>query len=165
MRILVLGGTRFVGPFLVRELVAAGPEVLIFHRGEQEPDLPAEHVHGDFAEFDRHVDALRAFEAEVVVDMLAVRAGDARRVAEFAGSARRAVVLSSCDVYRAFARIWRSEPGPPDPVPLNEDSPLRERVMDAAYDKVGVEAALAELELPVTVLRLSGIHGPGDFQH
>ena len=165
MRILVLGGTRFVGPFLVRELAAAGHELLLFHRGEHELELPAEHVHGDFAEFERHLEALRAFEPEVVVDMLARRAGDAQRVAAFAGIARRAVVLSSSDVYRAYARLWRSEPGPPDPVPLNEDSPLREHVLDADYDKLGLEAALADLELPVTVLRLASIHGPGDFKH
>jgi nucleoside-diphosphate-sugar epimerase len=48
---------------------------------------------------------------------------------------------------------------------LTEDSLLREQVLDAEYDKIGVEAALRELELPVTVLRLSGVHGPGDFQH
>jgi len=150
---------------LVRELADAGHEVLLFHRGEHEPDLPAQHVYGDFAEFDRHFGALREFEPEVVIDMLAVRASDAGRVGAFARSARHAVVLSSADVYRAFGRIWRSEPGPPDPVPLTEDAPLREQVLDAEYDKIGVEAALRELELPVTVLRLTGVHGPGDFQH
>ncbi len=154
-----------MGPFLVRELADAGHEVLLFHRGEHEPDLPAQHVYGDFAEFDRHFGALREFEPEVVIDMLAVRASDAGRVGAFARSARHAVVLSSADVYRAFGRIWRSEPGPPDPVPLTEDCPLREQVLDAEYDKIGVEAALRELELPVTVLRLTGVHGPGDFQH
>jgi nucleoside-diphosphate-sugar epimerase len=138
---------------------------MIFHRGEHEPDVPAEHLHGDFTEFDRHLGRLREFEPEVVIDMLAVRARDAARVGAFARSAHHAVVLSSADVYRAFGRIWRSEPGPPDPVPLTEDSPLREQVLDAEYDKIGVEAALRELELPVTVLRLTGVHGPGDFQH
>ena len=110
MRILLLGGTRFAGPFVVAELAAAGHEVLVFHRGEHEVELPAEHLHGDFAEFDRHVGALRKFEPDVVIDMLAVRTTDAARVAAFEGVARRAVVLSSADVYRAFGRIWRSEP-------------------------------------------------------
>jgi nucleoside-diphosphate-sugar epimerase len=165
VRILVFGGTRFVGPFLIRELTAAGHQVLLFHRGEHEPELPARHVHGDFAQFDRHLGALREFEPEVVIDMLAVRARDAQRVGAFASSARRAVVLSSADVYRAFGRIWRSEPGPPYAVPLTEDAPLRERVLDAEYDKLCVEAALRELDMPVTVLRLTGVHGPGDFQH
>src|SRR4051794_33220325 len=118
MRILVLGGTRFTGPFIVRDLAVAGHDVMVFHRGEHEVELPAEHVHGDFADFDRYVDRLRAFEPEIVIDALAVRPEDASRVGAFARTASHAVVLSSADVYRAFGRIWRSEPGPPDPVPL-----------------------------------------------
>jgi nucleoside-diphosphate-sugar epimerase len=165
MRVLVLGGTRFTGPFLVRELAAAGHELMVFHRGEHEVDIPAEHVYGDFADFARYVDRLKAFEPETVIDMLAVRPQDAARVGHFSSTARRAVVLSSADVYRAFGRIWQSEPGPPDPVPLTEESPLRERVLDEGYDKIGVEGALRELAVPVSVLRLTGIHGPGDFQH
>jgi len=161
----VLGGTRFTGPFLVRKLAAAGHDVMVFHRGEHEVDLPAAHVHGDFAQFDRHLAELRAFQPATVIDMLAVRAADTARVGAFAGTAHQAVVLSSADVYRAFGRIWRSEPGPPDPVPLTEGAPLRNQVTDADYDKIGVEAAARELDLPVTVLRLTGIHGPGDFQH
>jgi len=165
VRILILGGTRLTGPFAVRELAGAGHEVRVFHRGEHEPELPAVHVHGDFADFAQHADELRAFEPEVVIDTLAVRAGDIARVATFADTASHAVVLSSADVYRAFGRIWRSEPGPPDPVPLGEDSPLRAKVFDPEYDKLGVEAAARELDLPVTILRLTGVYGPGDFQH
>jgi nucleoside-diphosphate-sugar epimerase len=165
MRILVLGGTRFMGPFLVRDLAAGGHEVVVFHRGEHEQELPAEHVHGDFADFDQHLPGLLAFEPETVVDMLAVLPTEASRVGAFAGSARHAVVLSSADVYRAFGRAWRTEPGPPDPVPLTEDSPLRKRVVNAKYDKVAVEAAVRQLDLPVTVLRVAAVHGPGDYQH
>ncbi len=49
MRILVIGGTQFVGRAFVAEAVRRGHEVTIFHRGATEPeDLPAvEHVHGD----------------------------------------------------------------------------------------------------------------------
>jgi len=165
MRVLVLGGTRFTGPCIVRELAAAGHDVMVFHRGEHEVELPAEHVHGDFGEFGRHVDRLKRFGPDTVIDTLAVRAEDAARVAAFAGTIERAVVLSSADVYRAFGRIWRSEPGPPDPVPLAEDAPLRDQVLDRDYDKLGVESAVRKLDLPVTVLRLTGIYGPGDFQH
>jgi nucleoside-diphosphate-sugar epimerase len=165
MRVLVLGGTRFSGPFVVRELAAAGHELMVFHRGEHNVELPAEQVYGDFADFGHHVDRLRAFEPDTVVDMFALRSQDAARVGAFTRSARHAVVLSSADVYRAFGRISRSEPGPPDPVPLTEDSPLRKQVVEAGYDKVGVEAALREVDLPVTVLRLGGVYGPGDFQH
>lgn len=74
----------------------------------------------------------------------------------FRGIAARAVVISSSDVYRAFGRLWRTEPGPPDPVPLTEESPLRERLSPdgLAYDKTGVEEELAgDGDLPVTILR------------
>jgi nucleoside-diphosphate-sugar epimerase len=162
--VLVLGGTRFIGPPAVRELAAAGHEVVLFHRGEHEVDLPAQHVHGDFDRFEESVSELRAFEPDVVVDMLAVRPEHAERVGQFP-SARLAVVVSSQDVYRAFGRIWKTEPGPPDPLPLDEDAPLRGQVVDEEYDKTGVEARLARLDLPVTILRLAAVYGPGDYQH
>jgi nucleoside-diphosphate-sugar epimerase len=164
VRVLVLGGTRFIGPFAVRELAEAGHEVAVFHRGESEVELPARHVHGDFAQFDESLDELRAFEPEVVVDMIAVRPEHAQRVASFPG-ARHAVVPSSQDVYRAFGRLWRSEPGEPDALPLDEDSPLREVVLAEDYNKTALEAELRRLELPVTILRLAAVHGPGDYQH
>jgi nucleoside-diphosphate-sugar epimerase len=170
MRVLVLGGTRFMGPHIVRALVARGHELIVFHRGESEPELPEEvrHVHADLGEFERHVGDLRAFAPDVVLDMLALRREDARRVLAFRGVAERAVVASSGDVYRAYGRMWRTEPGPPDPLPLTEDSPLRERLSADGldYDKTGVEAELrAQVELPVTILRLPAVHGPGDRLH
>jgi len=36
MRILVIGGTRFMGPYVVQELHDAGHEIAVFHR-EQTP--------------------------------------------------------------------------------------------------------------------------------
>ena len=167
MRVLVIGGTAFTGPPLVRELAEAGHETTVFHRGRHEPELPAtvRHVHGDVAAFDDGLAELRALRPEVVVDMLAFRAVEARRVLAFAEVARRAVVVSSADVYRAFGRVHRSEPGAPDPTPLTEESPLREKVIDRDYDKVGVERAVAGAALPVTVVRYPAVHGPGDPKH
>jgi nucleoside-diphosphate-sugar epimerase len=85
----------------------------------------------------------------------------------FNGLADRVVVASSCDVYRAFGRLHRTEPGPPDPVPLTEDSPLREKLSlhGKEYEKRWVEdVVLGEVKLPATVLRLPAIHGPGDYR-
>lgn len=49
MRLLVLGGTQFVGRAFVEAALAAGHEVTLFHRGRTNPDLfaEAEHVLGD----------------------------------------------------------------------------------------------------------------------
>ena len=168
MRVLFLGGTSFTGPHAVRELAERGHDVTVFHRGEHEPELPVEvrHVHGDLTRWDEHVDELRALAPEVVVDMVAYVREDARRVLDFRGVARRAVVVSSADVYLAFGRVHGTEPGPPVALPLTEDSPLREVVIDPTYDKVAVEEeARADVDFPVTILRYPAVHGPGDPQH
>ena len=184
MRILILGGTKFVGPHVVRQLAAHGPnlgqghEITIFHRGATETDLPegVRHIHGDFASFDTHLDELKRPDGlnspEVVLDMVPFREEDADRVKAFAGVARRVVVISSQDVYRAFGRLWRTEPGPPDPVPLTEDSPLREKLSSAGldYNKTAIESAIKRAvmndpRLSATILRLPATHGPGDDKH
>jgi nucleoside-diphosphate-sugar epimerase len=169
MRLLIMGGTRFVGPHAVQALVAAGHEVVIFHRGETEPELPGSvrHIHGDFAAIDDHVDELRGLEAEVVVDTVPYIDKGGQGVGHFVDVAERAVVLTSGDVYRAFARLLGSEPGEPDPVPLNEDAPLRagpspDLGPEIDYDNVDVERSVNALDLPVTVLRLAVVYGPGD---
>ena len=119
------------------------------------------------------------FAPEVVIDTFAMTGPDARAAAQtFRGLARRWVVLSSMDVYRAYDRFRGHEPGPPDPAPLAEDAPLRGRLYPYRgqakgeddllfhYEKVLVErAALGEPGLPGTVLRLPCVYGPGDYQH
>ncbi len=168
MRVLFLGGTSFTGPHAVRELAERGHEVTVFHRGEHEPDLPTgvRHVHGDLARWHEHVDELRSLQPDVVVDMVAYVRGDARRALDFKGIARRAVVISSADVYLAFGRVHQTEPGPPVELPLTEDSPLRAVVIDPTYDKVAVEEeARSDPDFPVTILRYPAVHGPGDPQH
>jgi len=165
MRVLLFGGTRFIGPHVVHDLVTRGHNVTIVHRGETETALPDEvqHVHASFDALP--VDELRALEPEVVVDMLPLVRADAERIRTLAGVASRAVAVSSADVYLAFGRLRRSEPGPPEPVPLREDAPLRAVVIDPGYDKVGVEEELMRSdELPVAILRAPAIHGAHDLQ-
>ena len=173
MRVLVLGGTRFIGPYVVRLLAEQGHDLTVFHRGETETDVPSgvRHVHEDVSTFSEHVGSLRSDEPEIVLDMVPFIDKQGHGVLHFRGMASRAVVITSCDVYRAFARVWRSEVGPPDPVPLTEESPLRTKpVRDLSegidYDNVEVERAVAQdAELPVTIVRPTAIHGPGDSQH
>ena len=49
MRVFVVGGTDFIGPLVVQQLVASGQAVAVFHRGisepERLPDVP--HFHGE----------------------------------------------------------------------------------------------------------------------
>jgi nucleoside-diphosphate-sugar epimerase len=171
MRILVIGGTRFTGPFVVRGLVERGHDVTVFHRGDHEPaDLPpaVRHIHGDR----RDQTALRSLpedvRPDVVIDMVTFTRQDAQSlVSTFRGVARRVIVPSSQDVYRAYGRLHRTEPGPPDPVPLDEDSPLREKlsIHCEKYEKRSVEeVVMFQRDLPGTILRLPAIYGPGDYR-
>ncbi|SRR5579875_1202629 len=195
MRILVIGGTRFIGQAAVRALADAGHDITIFHRGQTEPDLPAsvKHIHcGDASPafigwkvqfLPQYVDEFRRLAPDVVLDAMPFTEQDARVVMDtFSGIAGRIVAISSQDVYRAFGRVNRTEPGPPDPIPLTEDSPLRDKLypyrqetprdandpqkMFDDYDKILVERImLSDPTMPGTALRLPAVYGPLDYQH
>jgi 2'-hydroxyisoflavone reductase len=67
LRILILGGTGFIGPYQVRYAVARGHQVTVFNRGRSQAELPAsvEQLIGD------RNDDLRALEGrdwDVVID-------------------------------------------------------------------------------------------------
>jgi nucleoside-diphosphate-sugar epimerase len=180
MRVLIIGGTRFIGPRLVGRLVEAGHEVIVFHRGRTVSALPPKVriVAGDRHRLADHAEELRGWCPEVVVDMILFKEQDAVSVVEtFRGVARRLVTLSSGDVYRAYGVFTRLEPGPLEPTPLNEDSALRQVLLPYRakaqsgedqfdYEKILVERAImAEPALPATLLRLPMVYGPGDDQH
>jgi nucleoside-diphosphate-sugar epimerase len=40
MRILIIAGTNFIGPPLVRRLIELGHEVTVFHSGKTQAELP-----------------------------------------------------------------------------------------------------------------------------
>jgi nucleoside-diphosphate-sugar epimerase len=134
---------------------------------------------GDRHSLDAHLPDFRRHSPEVVVDMIAFNEADALGlVVTFRGLARRTVVLSSADVYRAYGRFLGIEPGPVEPTPLSEDAPLRsvnfpyrQRSQGPddlfySYDKIPVERAFLSIpDLPGTVLRLPMVHGPGDPHH
>lgn len=128
MRMLVIGGTSFIGPPVVRWLVNLGHEVAVFHGGQTHADLPSGVLHlvGDRHDPKPHVGEFRRFAPGVVLDMIAYTEADATGLVEaFRGLARRSVVISSADVYRAYGLFLGTEVGPVERTPLMEDSPLR----------------------------------------
>lgn len=175
MRILVIGGTRFIGPPMVRQLVEYGQEVIVYHRGETEAELPPETkwIRGDRRRLEDRAEELRRREPEVVLDMIPMNEYDACGVMRvFRGVARRVVAISSQDVYRAYDIVRRRHPGPPDPFPLTEDAPLRERLYPYGreegeeYEKILVEqVVMGDSILAGTVLRLPMVYGFGDYMH
>lgn len=179
MKVLVIGGTRFIGAHVVRRLHDGGARVTAFHRGTSSNSIlpEIEHVLDPRAEY-----PITAFPAEllrdwdIVIHMVAMGEADADAAARtFVGRASRFVLISSCDVYRAYGRLTKTEAGPPDAVPLQEDSPLRSalypyRGMEAQlgayahdYDKILAERAVqSRLGLDWTILRLPKVYGRED---
>ena len=168
MRILILGGTRLTGPFTTRYLVEQGHQVTIFHRGKHPVDLPpsVHRIIGERRNLDQFTGEFKQHAPDVVLDMLAFTRQDAELLMRvFKGIAKRVVVPSSSDVYRAFGRLHGTEPGPVDPIPLDEDAPLRENlsIHKEEYEKRWVEeVVMSDADLPGTILRYPMIYGPND---
>src|SRR3954470_3499248 len=67
MKLLILGGTKFLGRYVVEEALARGHEVTLFNRGQLNPELfpEVEKLRGDR---DGGLDALRGRRWDAVVD-------------------------------------------------------------------------------------------------
>ena len=182
MKILIIGGTGFIGPHVIRQLQANGHEVTVFHRGNRAvPGI--RQIIGDRNRLSEHRAALSHEHFDVVVDFVLSSERQARDLMQIVrGLIQRVVALSSMDVYRAWGVFYGLEPGGLQPLPLTEDSELRSKPpyppevikktqqmiswIDADYDKVPVErVVLSDPDLPGTVLRLPMIYGPGDYIH
>jgi nucleoside-diphosphate-sugar epimerase len=181
MRVLVIGGTRFIGPFVISQLVNQGQEVAVFNRNQTKiSELPSGviQITGDRNSIEASLEEFKAFNPDVVLDMIPFNEEEAKRtVAVFEGIADRIVAISSADVYRSFGRLIGTEPGDADETPSLESSPLREKLFPYReharpdewryhYDKIPVEKVyLSSKKIAGTVLRLPMVYGPGDRQH
>ncbi len=165
MRILILGGTRFIGPHQVKYAIDRGHEVSIFNRGRTEPPFfhdyfeRVEHLQGDRSD---DLGALESGEWDAVIDN---SASVPRWVRESAGllkgRAGRYLFVSSVSAYRDFAVAGMEED-----YPLAQlDDPTVEEVTGATY---GGMKALCEHEAreafgeSAIIVRPGLIIGPGD---
>jgi len=169
MRVVILGGTRFIGRRITEDLVARGDDVTILHRGTSEPLdwVDCRHLHAARADFASVAADVRAIRPDAVIDTCAGTAADVAAVLPHLPDARL-VVLSSMDVYRAFELLNAGEEG--EPLPVTEDSQLRAgryphrgQLPDAEdYEKLDVEPRYTERG--GTVLRLPMVYGEHDGQ-
>jgi nucleoside-diphosphate-sugar epimerase len=178
MRVLVLGGTRFIGVATVEELVSHGHQVAVFHTGRSESDrsAPVEHVHGDRRDVAALQSAIDQTGAEALVDTCAYSRADVVAVLQALPPSMRTVVLSSQDVYRAFDTMRRAAAAT-DPVPVDESSPVRGTdqrylfrgtpappgvaVDPDTYENLDVEEGYRAVG--ATVLRLPAVYGERDY--
>jgi nucleoside-diphosphate-sugar epimerase len=186
MKVIAIGATGFIGRHVVSQLLDAGEEVAVLHRGKTAlpSDWQVTELLGERSTLLDLRDKFRDWSPDVAIDMILSSALQARTTLQaFRGIARRVIAISSGDVYRAMAVLHRLDTGPVEPIPLTEDSTLRHGTkpytpealagaraalpwIDDDYDKVEVEQAISsDPELPATILRLPMVHGPGDMFH
>jgi 2'-hydroxyisoflavone reductase len=154
MRLLILGGTVFLGWHLAADAAARGHAVTLFHRGRTVPEGldGIERVLGDRT---RDLSALRAREWDAVIDTSGYEPEVVGRSAqELTGRAGHYTFLSTVSVYADFSRAG-----------LDEDGLLAELPGDSTYGplKALCERAVAErFHGPALVVRPGLIAGPRD---
>ena len=180
MRILIIGGTKFIGPYVVKARYEKGHEVMLFNRGKTIYRFPFQvnSIQGDRADLLSFKDKFLTFLPDIVIDMIPYSKNDAEQIANtFRGIATRVVIVSSCDVYRAYDRLCRIFTDKLIPTPLHEESDLRDnfypyrKIMGSNpndwsyhYEKILVEnTILSYPDINSTILRLPFVYGAGDY--
>ena len=161
LSLLILGGTGFIGPHMVREALRRGHSVTLFNRGRTNsglfPDL--ETIKGDRSS---DLEGLKDRRWDAVIDNSGYVPRHVQNSAELlAGAVEHYLFISTISVYASFE------------APLDENSPLGtledETVEEVTGETYGPLKALCEKRAAgamggdrLTVLRPTYICGPGD---
>jgi 2'-hydroxyisoflavone reductase len=160
MRILVIGGTRFVGRHVVEAAERAGHELTLLHRSPSDVAPGAEHL---LADRDGDLSLLAGLAFDATVDVCAYLPGQVSAVHSALGDrAGRYVVISSTSVYADPAGPGFDESSPT----VAAAGPEITEVTETTYGplKVAVEQAAARLWGDgATVVRPTYVVGPWDY--
>lgn len=152
MRILIMGGTRFIGVYLTKMLIEQGHEVVLFNRGNR--PAPVEGVQefkGDRTSPEQLKEKLSQEHFDAVFDNNGRELGDTKPLAEiFKDRVQHFVYVSSAGVYLSSDCMPHIEGDPVDPKSRHRG-------------KYETEEFLAQLGLPFTSIRPTYIYGPGNY--
>ncbi|BCS35495.1 isoflavone reductase [Luteitalea sp. TBR-22] len=158
MTVLVLGGTGFIGPHLVRMAVERGHRVSIFTRGRRQADLPAgvERLVGDR---DGKLEALDGRKWDAVIDDSATNPDWVRQSTARLSTSGRYLFTSSTGVYYPYLRRGLVEADPvhteaADPKDGSETFGTRKATCEAIVVKAFGDRG--------AIVRPTYIAGPGD---
>jgi 2'-hydroxyisoflavone reductase len=161
MRLLVLGGTVFVGRHVIEAALAGGHEVSVFTRGRHGADLfpDAEHLRGDR---DGDLGALEHGEWDAVVDTSGYFPRQVRATAELlADRVEHYIFVSSVSVY-ANAGADSNEDAPVHRLPADAPETTSSPEAYGGFKALSEEAAEAALPGRVANVRPTVVVGPHD---
>lgn len=172
MKILVIGGTRNIGHFLVNDLTEAGHTVSIFNRGKTPDTLPEsiERLRGDRTNPDDLKAAISGRDFDVVVDNALYKGPEADTIVQLlSGHIGHYVFLSTGQVYlvrEGIERPFREQDydGMLMPAPKANTYSYEEWLygMDKRKAEDTFRAAWEQSQFPFTSLRLPMINGERD---
>ncbi|MEH2328019.1 NAD-dependent epimerase/dehydratase family protein [Nostoc sp.] len=153
MRILIMGGTRFIGVYLTQLLVEQGHEVVLFNRGNRPaPSLQGVgQIIGDRTDATQLKAKLSQENFDVIFDNNGRELTDTQPLAEiFQDRVQHFVYMSSAGVYLKSDQLPHIEGDAVDPKSRHKG-------------KHETEAYLTQLGLPFTSIRPTYIYGPRNY--
>ncbi|MFB2979642.1 NAD-dependent epimerase/dehydratase family protein [Microseira sp. BLCC-F43] len=152
MRILIMGGTRFIGVYLTKILVEQGHEVVLFNRGKKPAPVEGiQQIHGDRTDAALLKEKLSGENFDAIFDNNGRELSDTQPLAEiFKDRVQHFVYMSSAGVYLKSDQMPHIEGDPVDPKSRHKG-------------KHETETFLAELGLPWTSIRPTYIYGPQNY--
>jgi nucleoside-diphosphate-sugar epimerase len=163
LRLLVLGGTSFLGPHQIKYALDRGHTVSTFNRGRTVPTINpgifdrVEHIEGDR---DGQLDNLKGRDWDGVIDNSGQRVEWATMSARLlAGHAKRYLFVSSTGVYYPYRSMDITESFP---TPLNDDPPREPPSYSPMKARSEIEVRKFFGEEGALIVRPQYIVGPGD---
>jgi 2'-hydroxyisoflavone reductase len=163
MRVLIVGGTRFVGRHITGAALAAGHEVTLVHRGRTGAELfpAATHL---LLDRDADLGPLRGTRWDTVIDVTAYHPGQVRSLAGvLRGAVGRYVLISSTSAYLPPPAPGYDESSPVYELPPG--APVPGEVTEETYGLLKVlceRAAVEEFGPDTFVIRPGYVVGPHD---
>ena len=152
MRILMMGGTRFIGVYLTKMLVEQGHEVVLFNRGNKPAPVEGlKQIHGDRTDASQLKEKLSSENFDAIFDNNGRELSDTQPLAEiFKDRVQHFVYMSSAGVYLKSDQMPHVEGDAVDPKSRHKG-------------KFETEAYLTQQGLPVTSIRPTYIYGPQNY--
>ncbi len=152
MRILIMGGTRFIGVYLTKILVEQGHEVVLFNRGNKPaPVAGVKQIHGDRKDPAQLTEKLSSQEFDAIFDNNGRELSDTQPLVEiFKDRVEHFIYMSSAGVYLKSDQLPHIEGDPVDPKSRHKG-------------KHETEAYLSSQGVPFTAIRPTYIYGPQNY--
>lgn len=166
MKILVIGGNRFVGLAMVRELLNRGHEVSVFHRSNSVPigTEKAQHLIGDRT---KDFTALQTGSWDVVLDVCGYRPHEIHALYDaLAGRIHKYVFISTVSVYDEDIPVGQNESAKlADTAIIDEADDITIPIDGRTYGplKVLCEKAVKEHYANNLIIRPTYVIGPDDY--